>query len=68
MKALCNVIVNNMPKGCVKRYIVARYCVLDDCLWFHSTWDNENEAKAEASRCQGVVCILPEPYKAESEG
>lgn len=66
MKALCNVIVNNIPKGCVKRYIVARYYSLDDGLWFHSSWDDESKARQVASEVEGVVCILPEPYKAES--
>ena len=52
----CEVKVNNVPKTCNAKFIVAKYCPLDDELWFSSAHDNYEEARKSASNIEGVVC------------
>lgn len=66
---ICEVKVNNVPKTSARKYIVARYCVLDNGLWFHSAWDDATKARQVASEVEGVVCLNTNdiPEKTESE-
>lgn len=52
----CSVEVQNVPKTVTEKYIVARYTVFDNMLWFWGAYDDLNEAKAVASKVEGLVC------------
>ena len=52
--------INNVPRTCKKKFIVARYCVMDNQLWFSGAFDDETEAKKNASVVEGVVCVREE--------
>lgn len=53
MDELCQVVVNNCPKDCLK-YIVARWSN-DSGLWFWGSWDNEKQANEVAKTIGGIV-------------
>ena len=49
--------INNIPMTNTAHYIVARYCAMDNELWFWGAFDDLTEAKKAASEIEGVVCI-----------
>lgn len=53
----CSVEVQNVPKTVDKKYIVARYTVFDNMLWYWGAFDDLATAKKTASEVEGVVCI-----------
>ena len=53
----CSVDVENVPKRCEDKYIVARLSCLDDGLWFWGSFNDFKEAKERASAVEGVVCL-----------
>lgn len=56
--------VNNVPKTCTEQFIVARYCVMDNELWYWGAFNELNKARQTASEVEGVV-IEQLPYKKE---